>query len=125
MVNTNMCFQLVTLCVTALSLLGCHKNSPVDASGALQQSFQSAAPEVKLAIDNASARLKAGDYNEVARTLNPVLTGSPLTPEQRHAAGLLFQQINQALTANPNLDSKELYELRVRLHDAATGGRRF
>ena len=33
----------------------------------------------------------------------------------------MFQQINQAIAANPSLDSKELYELRVRLARAARG----
>ena len=54
-----------------------------------------------------------------------MLTGRQLTPEQKQAAGLLFRQINQALMANPNLDSKELYELRVKLHQGVTGGSRF
>jgi hypothetical protein len=35
----------------------------------------------------------------------------------------MFQQVNQAIAANPNLDSKELYELRVRLAHAARGDR--
>jgi hypothetical protein len=104
---------------------GCHKENRVNASPALQQSFQSSEPEVKQAIATATTSLNAGDYTDAAKALNPVLTGRQLTPEQKHAAGLLFQQINQALTANPNLDSKELYELRVKLHQGVTGGSRF
>lgn len=106
-------------------VLGCHKENRVDASQALQQSFQSSEPEVKQAVATATTSLSAGDYTDAAKVLNPVLTGRQLTPEQKQAAGLLFQQINQALAANPNLDSKELYELRVKLHQGVTGGSRF
>jgi len=108
-----------------LCLLGCHKEARVDASRSLEQSFHTAEPAVKQAITTATASLKAGDYTDMARTLNPVLTGRELTPEQKEAAGLLFRQINQALAANPNLDSKELYELRLKLHRGVTGGKRF
>ena len=106
-------------------LLGCHREGRVDATRSLEQSFQASEPEVKQAIGTATTSLRAGDYTDAARALNPVLGGRPLTPEQKQAAGLLFQQINQALTANPNLDSKELYELRVKLHQGVTGGGRF
>lgn len=109
----------------ALGLLACQKEARVDASRSLEQSFQSSEPEVKEAIAAATASLKAGDYTDMARALNPVLTGRELTPPQREAAGQLFQQINQVLAANPKLDSKELYELRVKLRQAATGGKRF
>ena len=108
-----------------LCLLACQKEARVDASRSLEQSFQASDPEVKLAIAAATTSLKAGDYTDAARVLNPVLAGRELTPPQREAAGLLFKQINQALAANPNLDSKELYELRAKLHQAATGGKRF
>jgi hypothetical protein len=52
-----------------------------------------------------------------------LVSGRELTPEQRQACGLMFQQINQAIAANPSLESKELYELRVRLAQAARGNR--
>ena len=106
-------------------LVGCHREKRVDATRALQQSFQSSEPEVKQAITTATTSISAGDFTDAAKVLNPVLTGRQLTPEQKQAAGLLFRQINQALTANPNLDSKELYELRVKLHQGVTGGSRF
>jgi hypothetical protein len=109
----------------SLCLLGCHREGRVDATRSLQQSFQASEPEVKQAIATASSSLKAGDYTDAARVLNPVLAGRQLTAEQKQAAGLLFQQINQALMANPNLESKELYELREKLHRGVTGGTRF
>ncbi len=108
-----------------LALSACHKENRVDATGPLQESFKSSEPQVQQAISTASASIKAGNFTDAARVLNPVLTGRQLTPEQKQAAGMLFQQINQALTANPNMDSKELYELRVKLHQGVTGGSRF
>jgi len=108
----------------ALCLLGCHKETRVDARRSLEQSFQASEPQVKQAIATATTSLKAGNYAELARAMGPILAGSrQLTPPQKEAVELLFKQINQTLAANPSLDSKELYELRVKLHRAATGSR--
>ena len=98
----------------------------MDASRSLEQSFQASEPQVKQAITTATTSLKAGNYTEVARAMASVLAGGrQLTPPQKEAVELLFKQINQTLAANPSLDSKELYELRVKLHRAANGGSRF
>jgi membrane-associated HD superfamily phosphohydrolase len=98
----------------------------VDASRSLEQSFQDAEPEVKQAVAVATTSLRAGNYTEMARAMDPVLSnGRQLTPAQKQAVEQLFQQINQTLESDPSRDSKELYELRVKLHRAATGGRRF
>ena len=110
----------------ALCSAGCHRESRVDASRSLEQSFQDSEPEVKQAVVVATTSLRAGNYTEMARAMDPVLsTGRQLTPAQKQAVEQLFQQINQTLEADPSRDSKELYELRVKLHRAATGGRRF
>ncbi len=95
----------------------------MDASRALEQSFQASGPEAKQALETATASLKAGNYVEAGRALEPLLAGRELTPQQRQACGLAFQQINQAVAANPAIESKQLYELRVRLAQAARGGR--
>ena len=42
-------------------VVGCHKEKRVDASRALQQSFQSSEPEVKQAIATATTSMNAGD----------------------------------------------------------------
>jgi hypothetical protein len=107
----------------ALCLLSCKKETHVDASRPLEQSFLTSEPEAKQALAKVQASLKAGSYAEACRAIEPVLVGRNLTPEQRQAVGLMFQQVNQAIAANPNLDSKELYELRVRLAHAARGDR--
>jgi len=107
----------------ALCLMSCkkEKENRVDASRPLEQSFQVTEPEVRQAVGIATTRLKAGNYTEAARALEPVLARRKLTPQQKEAVGLLFQQISQAVAANPSLDSKELYELRVKLAQAARG----
>ncbi len=110
---------------SSLCLLGCtqEKEPRVDASRPLEQSFQATEPEVRQAVGTVTTSLKAGNYTEAARALEPVLARRKLTPQQKAAIGLLFQQISQAVAANPALDSKELYELRVRLAQAARGER--
>ena len=121
---TQLCISLA-LCAGGLGMLGCKKEqaSRVDASRPLEQSFQAAEPAAQQAIASASASLKTGNYAEAARAVQPVLTGRTLTPAQRQAVGLMFQQISQAVAANPALDSQELYALRVRLAHAARGER--
>ena len=115
----------LAVCGLTLCLLSCkkEKDTRVDASRPLEQSFQTSEPEAKQAIAAVKASLKAGNYTEAGRVLEPVLAGRKLTPQQREAVGVVFQQISQAVAANPSLDSKELYELRVRLAQAARGGR--
>ena len=117
--------------LASVALVGCMlcqlsckqaRETPVDASRPLEQSFQ-AEPETKQAIATVKASLQGGNYAQAARAIEPVLTGRKLTAPQREAVGLLFQQISQAVAANPGLDSKELYELRVKLSRAARGER--
>jgi hypothetical protein len=114
-------FPLVALGL-ALGLAACgQKAKPVNASKPLQQSFQSAEPPVQQAIANVTTSLKAGDYTEAARALTPVVTTHQLTGEQRKAVGVALQQINQAIAANPQLNTKEMYEMRRKLFAAGFG----
>ena len=118
-------FRGMALCACVVGLLGCNKATDprVDASRPLEQSFQSAEPATQQALAAVKAGLQNGNYVEAARAVQPVLTGRNLTPQQRQAVGLMFQQISQAVAANPSLDSPELYELRVKLAKAARGER--
>jgi hypothetical protein len=114
------------LALVALSLVCCvpgcgRKAQSVDASKPLQQSFQSAEAPVQQAIAGATASLKRGDYADAARTLGPLATRSDLTVEQRQAMGLALRQMNQAMAANPRLNTREMYELRQKLLQAAYG----
>lgn len=113
------------LAALTLGLAGCKKQTEADASQPLEQSFQQAEPEVKQAIETVTANLKAGNYAEATRALEPVIVGRPLTDPQKQAVGIALQQINQAIAANPALDTKEMYELRAKMFQAVHRGPRF
>jgi hypothetical protein len=72
---------LPSLCVSAVLTLvavSCGKK-PADASQPLQQSFKTAEPKVRQAIEAVNAYLKAKDYAAAARTLTPVVVQQRLT----------------------------------------------
>jgi hypothetical protein len=104
--------------------VGCKKKG-VDATQALQESFQSAEPEVKTSIQTVNSSLKTGNYVEASRALAPIISTHNLTEPQRQAVGVALQQISQAISANPALDTKEMYDLRARMYKAYDGGKRF
>ena len=112
-----------TMCACIFLFLGCKKESHPDAGQRLEQSFQRAEPEVKKTIAAVSSDLHNGKYIEAARTLEPVLAARRLTPQQKEDVGLLFQEISRAVAADPSIDSKELYEVRLKLFRAARGER--
>ena len=117
---------LVLTAVLAAAGSGCNKKSlTVDASQPLQESFQAAEPEVKQAIEAATTSLKAGHYAEATQALAPVVDARALTEPQKQAVGMAIQQINQAIAADPSLDTKEMYELRERMFQATRRGSRF
>jgi len=108
----------------ALCLVSCKKERPVDATQPLQQSFQAAGPEVQQAIATVNTCLKANNYAEATKALVPLVTQRGLTDPQREAVGLALQQINQAIAANPALDTKEMYQLREKIFQAVHNGPR-
>lgn len=114
---------LITLVCGAL---GCRKQeAAADASKPLQQSFQTAEPEVQQAIHTVTTDLKAGNYAEATRKLAPIIDGRRLTEPQKQAVGVALKQINQAIAANPSLDTKEMYDLRAKMFQAVYNGPRF
>ena len=116
------CLLLWVALGMALCLPACgRKAKTADASQPLQQSFQSAEPPVQQAIATVTTSLKAGNYTEATRALTPVVTSRQLTGEQRKAVGVALQQINQAVAANPKLNTKEMYEMRRKLFAAGFG----
>lgn len=119
---------LVALLVSAVAsgLAGCQKKEPqTDASQPLQESFQTAEPEARQAIDVVSTSLQAGNYAEATRALAPVISRRNLTAPQKQAVGVALRQINQAVAANPALDTREMYELRAKMFQAMQGSSRF
>jgi len=118
--------SFVAASVLAASSLSCKKKeAQADATQPLQQSFQTAEPQVKQAIETVNANLKSGNYAEASRALAPVVTGRNLSDPQKQAIGVALKQINQAIAANPALDTKEMYELRAKMFRAVDGGPRF
>jgi hypothetical protein len=112
--------------VLAAGSMSCKKKeAQADATQPLQQSFQSAEPETKKVIETVNTSLKAGNYTEATKALAPVVDGRNLTEPQKQAIGIALRQINQAIAANPALDTKEMYELRKKMFRAVDGGRRF
>ena len=109
----------------AMNFAGCGQTAKTDATQPLQQSFQTAEPEVRKTIETVSTSLKAGKYAEATVALAPLVTQRPLTDAQKQAVGLALQQVNQAITANPALDTKEMYELRAKMFEAVHRGPRF
>jgi hypothetical protein len=118
---------IVGLGCLILSGPGCKNKSEVavDASEPLVESFQAAEPQTQQAIQNVAVSLQTADYAEATRALAPIVTGGPLTDPQKQAVGLALQQVNQAIAADPSLDTKEMYELRKKMFDAVHRGPRF
>jgi len=112
---------LVSLAL-ALGLSCKKKDTPVDATQPLQQSFQAAEPEVRQAIEIANNNLRTGNYQEAGRALAPVVSGRSLTEPQKQAVGLAIKQLNQAIEADPALNTKEMYDLRNKMFKAIDSG---
>ena len=108
-----------------LVAVSCGKKQ-ADATQPLQQSFQTAEPEVKKAIEVVNVHLRARDYTAAAKALAPVVEQRRLTQPEAQAVGVALQQINQAIAADRSLDTKEMYELRARMfHAVHHSGPRF
>ena len=123
--NMHRTLSLAVLAAIVICTPGCGKKAASDATQPLQQSFQTAAPEVQQVIAQVNTHLKAGQVAEATRTLAPVVSGRPLNDAQRQAVGVALQQINKSIAANPKLDTKEMYELRARMFNAVHSGPRF
>ena len=118
-------FSFLTVTALAFFLVSCKKEGKADATQPLQQSFQTAEPEVKKTIETVNNSLKSGNYSEAARTLAPLVAERPMTDAQKQAVGVAIQQMNQAIAANPALDTKEMYQLREKMFRAVQSGPRF
>ena len=123
--KSSILFSFLAVAALALFIVSCKKEAKADATQPLQQSFQSAEPEVKKAIETVNNSLKTGNYSEAAKTLAPLVAQRPMTDAQKQAVGVALQQINQAVAANPALDTKEMYELRAKMFQSVQSGPRF
>ena len=117
--KSSLLLSLSASAVLMLAVVSCgRKETPVDATQPLQQSFQTAEPEVKQAIETVNGHLRARDYGAAAKTLAPVVLQRRLTEPEKQAVGLALQQIDQGIAADRSLDTKEMYELRARMFQA-------
>jgi len=117
-------FNLVLAAI--VGCVGCKKpETTVDATKPLAESFKAAEPEVRNTIQTVNTRLSEGNYAAAARAMEPVLAQPNLTEPQKQAIGLALSQMNQAVAANPALDSKEFYDARARMFQAMRGKSRF
>lgn len=115
----------IVAAAACLGFIGCGGAAKTDATQPLQQSFETAEPEVKKSIETVATNLKSGNYAEATKSLAPLVTGRPLTDAQKQAVGLALQQVNQAIAANPTLNTEEMYELRKKMFEAVHRGPRF
>jgi hypothetical protein len=115
----------IGIAAVLLPLAGCQKETPADATQSLQETFAVAEPQVVQRIDAVNSSLKAGNYAEATRALETIVSGQRLNDPQKQAVGMALQQINQAIAADPNLDTKEMYELRAKMFQAVRSGSRF
>jgi hypothetical protein len=100
----------------------CSNQGTVDASQPLEQSFQQSPPEITKAIQTVNSSLKSKDYLQAARSLAFVLDKVKLTPAQNQAVGTALKQINDAIAADPSLNSAEMYQLRQKMFVAVYNG---
>lgn len=97
---------------------GCSRHSNVNASKDLEDSFQTASPEIKQKIEIVRSDLKAKDFLQACTTLNSIVGKADLDLAQKQAVGKMLSQINDAIAADPKLDSPEMYRLRQKLFRA-------
>jgi len=102
--------------VCALGLLcSCSKKEKIDATAPLKQSFEKSDPEVKKSIEVVNENLNKKNYAEALKTLTPVVSQPNLSVQQKEAIGAALQQVTTAAAEDPALNTKEMYQLRLKL----------
>jgi hypothetical protein len=109
------CQGLALALVLAWGVCGCGSKGATDATGDLEVSFQAERPEVQRAVQQVAAELRAGNVPQAVRLLIPVLENRKLTEAQEQAVGATIKQINDAIAADPNLQTAEMYQVRQKL----------
>jgi hypothetical protein len=116
---------IITLALALLSP-GCKKaDAPTaDAGPMLQQAFESAGPGLKKSTETVVTNLKAKNYTEATKALEPIAFSPSLTEPQKQAVMTAIRQISDAVTADPKLDAPEMSALRARMFSALRRGSR-
>ncbi len=115
--------MLITLVFALLGvgMLGCGKETRGNATTLIEQSFEQAPPETKKDIQVILASLKAGDFLQAAKALAPIVSAGNLTAAQKDAVGAVLKQINDAIAADPKLNTMEMFKLREQMFQATFG----
>jgi hypothetical protein len=116
----------LTVALTLVVMIsGCGRNSTDAVTGSMERSFKPADPQIQQAVQQVNAELRAGNYPQAARLLAPTLEKQPLTDAQKQAVTATLKQINDAIAANPSLETAEMYQLRQRMFKSVYGQSRF
>ena len=107
--------------VLAWGVCGCGGKGAGNAAGALEQSFQTEGPEIQQAVQQVAAELRSGNVQQAVRLLIPVLENRKLTEAQEQAVGATLKQINDAIVADPSLETAEMYQMRQKLFRSVYG----
>jgi hypothetical protein len=118
-------FHLLLIIAITPMLGGCKRNPNAEVGKQLQASFQTAEPEIKQAAQTLSTSLAANNYAEAARAIDPIVARGELTQQQKIALSSALTRMNNAVAANPALDTKEMYDLRAKMTQALTTKSRF
>ncbi|MFO1512321.1 MAG: hypothetical protein U1F83_05300 [Verrucomicrobiota bacterium] len=105
---------------------GCKKSEPpvADTSPALQQAFETAAPDLKASIAAVAASLKDKKFTDAVTALEPIVAKPQLTGPQQQALLAAVLQINEAIANDPKLDAPGMAARRAKLFEALRRGSR-
>ena len=109
---------LLLAAVSCQCVTGCGRDNSENASQDLEVGFQTASPDIRQKIKSVQDDLKDKNFLQAAKTLLSVVTKVDLNPERKQAVGKMLNQINDAISADPKLDSPEMYHLRQQLFKA-------
>ena len=112
---------LASVLLVAAGVVSCGKKVASDASAALEQSFQQAEPETQQAIEEVTSNLRARNYSQAMRHLAPVIENRRLTEAQKQAVTTMLQQVNDAIVADPSLETAEMYRMRQNMFHSVYG----
>jgi hypothetical protein len=108
---------LLFLCALSLLTCGCKKSEPpvADTSPALQQAFESADPALKERVAAVAADVKAKKLVDATKALDQLVSSARLTDAQAQAISNTILEMNEVAANNPEVDSKEMYDLRSKM----------
>ena len=112
---------LASILLVAAGVVSCGKKVASDASAPLEESFQQAEPETQQAIEEVTSNLRARNYSQAMRHLAPVIENRQLTEAQKQAVTTMLQQVNDAIVADPSLETAEMYRMRQNMFHSVYG----